>query len=93
MPQLEGPTTENTQLCTGRLWGEKGKRKSLKKKEDSKYHEDLRTACNMIRIQKIKQGAEIEYKEKKTSIINKLREIGKKKTASRKQAHDAMNKE
>ena len=34
MPQLEGPTTKNTQLCTGRLWGEKGKnkKKSLKKK-------------------------------------------------------------
>ena len=33
MPQLEGPTTENIQLCTGGLWGEKGKRiKSLKKK-------------------------------------------------------------
>ncbi|MEB3026041.1 hypothetical protein, partial [Parvimonas sp. M13] len=33
MPQLEGPTTENTQLCTGELWGEKGKIKSLKKKK------------------------------------------------------------
>ena len=32
MPQLEGPTTKNTQLCTGGLWGEKGKIKSLKKK-------------------------------------------------------------
>ena len=30
MPQLEGPITENTQLCTGGLWGEKGKIKSLK---------------------------------------------------------------
>ena len=29
MPQL-GPTTKNTQLCTGELWGEKGKIKSLK---------------------------------------------------------------
>ena len=25
MPQLEGPTTKNHQLCTGGLWGEKGK--------------------------------------------------------------------
>ena len=33
MPQLEGPTTKNTQLCTGGLWGEKGKIKSLKKKK------------------------------------------------------------
>ena len=30
MPQLEGPTTKNTQLCTGGLWGEKAKIKSLK---------------------------------------------------------------
>ena len=32
MPQLEGPTTENTQLCTGGFWEEKGKIKSFKKK-------------------------------------------------------------
>ena len=32
MPQLEGPTTKNIQLCTGGFWGEKGKIKSLKKK-------------------------------------------------------------
>ena len=32
MPQLEGPTTKNTQLCTGGALGEKGKIKSLKKK-------------------------------------------------------------
>ena len=31
MPQLEAPTTENIQLCTGGLWGEKGKIKSLLK--------------------------------------------------------------
>ena len=32
MPQLEGPTTKNIQLCTRGLWGEKGKKiKSLKK--------------------------------------------------------------
>ena len=29
MPQLEGPTTKNTQLCTRGLWGEKGKIKSF----------------------------------------------------------------
>ena len=28
MPQLEGPTTKNIQLCTWRLWGEKEKLKS-----------------------------------------------------------------
>ena len=27
MPQLEEPTTKNTQLCTGGRWGEKGKKK------------------------------------------------------------------
>src|SRR3712207_2975170 len=27
MPQLEEPTTKNTQLCTGGLWGKKGKNK------------------------------------------------------------------
>ena len=32
MPQLQGPTTKNIQLCTRRLWGEKGKNKILKKK-------------------------------------------------------------
>ena len=26
IPQLEGPTTKNTQLCTRELWGEKGKK-------------------------------------------------------------------
>ena len=33
MPQLEGPTTKNTQLCTGGLWGEKEENKIFKKKE------------------------------------------------------------
>ena len=37
MPQLEGPTTKkNIQLCTGGLWGEKGKIKSIKKKKKKK---------------------------------------------------------
>ena len=27
MPQLEGSTTKNTQLCTGGLWGEKEEEK------------------------------------------------------------------
>ena len=31
MPQLEGPTTKNIQLCTQGLWGEKGKIKSINK--------------------------------------------------------------
>ena len=30
MPQLEGPTTKNTQLCTGGLRGKKGKNKIFK---------------------------------------------------------------
>ena len=36
MPQLEEPTTKNTQLCTGGLWGEKGKNKIFKKKKKEK---------------------------------------------------------
>ena len=36
MPQLEGPTTKNIQLCTGGLWGEKGKNKIFKKKQKEK---------------------------------------------------------
>ena len=33
MSQLEGHTTKNIQLCTGELWGEKGKKlKNLKNK-------------------------------------------------------------
>ena len=35
MPQLEGPTTKNTQLCTRRLW-EKRKNKIFLKKEKKK---------------------------------------------------------
>ena len=35
IPQLEGPTTKNIQLCTGGLWGEKGKNKIFKKKHKS----------------------------------------------------------
>ena len=31
MPQLEGPTTKNIQLCIGGLWGEKGKIKKKKR--------------------------------------------------------------
>ena len=31
MPQLEGPTTENTKLYTGGLWGEERKIKTIKK--------------------------------------------------------------
>ena len=45
MPQLEGPTTKNTQLCTRGLWGEKGKIKSLKKKS-FKYTEELKECYN-----------------------------------------------
>ena len=33
MPQLEGPTTKSTQLCTRGALGEKGKNKNLKKRE------------------------------------------------------------
>ena len=30
MPQVEGPTTKNAQLCTRGLWGEEGKIKYFK---------------------------------------------------------------
>ena len=34
MPQLEGPTTKNIQLCTGGLWGEKEKENKILKKKN-----------------------------------------------------------
>ena len=37
MPQLEGPTTENTQLCSRGIWEKKGKIKSLKKKKQGRW--------------------------------------------------------
>ena len=37
MPQLEGPTTKNIQLCTGELWGEKGKNKIFRKKKKQSF--------------------------------------------------------
>ena len=47
MPQLEGPTTKNIQLCTGELWGEKGKIKSLKKKK--KLQQTLETEGQRVK--------------------------------------------
>src|SRR3712207_5343518 len=45
VPQLEGPTTKNIQLCTRGLWGEKGKiKKSLKK------NKVILPACNRINL-------------------------------------------
>ena len=41
--KLEGPTTKNIQLCTGGLWGEKGKNKIFKKKKRSAYMHTLST--------------------------------------------------
>ena len=38
MPQLEGPTTKNTQLCSEGLWGEKAKIKILKKKDQLNHY-------------------------------------------------------
>ena len=50
VPQLEGPTTKNIQLCTGGLWGEKGKNfKIFKKKKTTKwcpYSSWLTYCCN-----------------------------------------------
>ena len=39
MPQLEGPTMKNIHLCTGGLWGEKGKNKIFKKKKKGDFIE------------------------------------------------------
>ena len=44
MPQLEGPTSKNVQLCTGGLWGEKGKNKIFKKKKNGFI--SMLTACS-----------------------------------------------
>ena len=65
MPQLEGPTNENTQLCTGGLEGEKGKIKSLKKKSPSDHTCSGGTECPELLKQKktevegAKQGEEV----------------------------------
>uniref|UniRef100_A0A5F5PI48 Arylsulfatase B n=1 Tax=Equus caballus TaxID=9796 RepID=A0A5F5PI48_HORSE len=49
MPQLEEPTTKNTQLCTGGLWGEKGKNKIFKKKkENSRSNEPSYQAAQVL---------------------------------------------
>ena len=42
MPQLEEPTTKNTQLCTGGLWGEKGKNKKIFKKKKKTKNNSLK---------------------------------------------------
>src|SRR3712207_1525940 len=47
MPQLQGPTTKNIQLCTGGLWGEKGKNKILKKKNSTSLK--LQDKCTLIK--------------------------------------------
>ena len=36
VPQLGGPTTKNTQLCTGGIWGEKAEKKILNAIEELK---------------------------------------------------------
>src|SRR3712207_7030011 len=68
MPQLEEPTTKNTQLCTGGLWGEKGKNKILKKKKKSINRDRKSTRLNS-------SHANISYavfclKKKKKKTIN-----------------------
>ena len=41
MPQLEEPTTKNTQLYTGGFWGEKGKNKIFKKKKKKERRREI----------------------------------------------------
>ena len=66
MPQLEGPTTENIQLCTGGLWGEEGKIKSFFKKNllfDLVAMENSSFSC--LKIQSLfKPRKQIEGKRK-----------------------------
>ena len=59
MPQLEGPTTKNIQLCTGGLWGEKGEIKSLKKKNKKKQEKG--ELLNNWRWEKIKLDPNLLY--------------------------------
>ena len=47
MPQLEGPTTKNIQLCTGGLWGGKGKKKLFKIKV---AHVHTKESCDSSRL-------------------------------------------
>ena len=49
MPQLEEPTTKNTQLCTGELWGEKGKNKIFKTDKLKAYN--FRTNINTVYVE------------------------------------------
>ena len=51
MPQPEGPTTKSIQLCTGGLWGEKGKNKIFKKKKKSE-----KAIYCMISLHKVQKG-------------------------------------
>src|SRR3712207_7424035 len=44
MPRVEGPTTKNTQLCTGVMWG--GKRQGEKKKDWQKLLDRKSTRLN-----------------------------------------------
>ena len=76
MPQLEGPTTKNTQLCAGGIWGEEEKRK---RKED---WQQLLAQVPILEKQKIKcvlkKGkhlAEVQRKAKKSLIWNSNRRI------------------
>ena len=49
VPQLEGPTTKNIQLCTRGLWGEKGKNKIFKKKKERREKMSSTHLLNMWR--------------------------------------------
>ena len=47
MPQLEGPTTKNIQLCTGGFGEKKEKIKSLKKIKKNKKNKKLEIAYHL----------------------------------------------
>src|SRR3712207_7037461 len=48
MPQLEEPTTKNTQLCTGGLWGEKGKNKIRSEEHTSELQSRQYLVCRLL---------------------------------------------
>src|SRR3712207_8226911 len=73
IPQLEEPTTRNIQLCTGGLWGEKGK-KDRKSTRLNSSHANISYAVFCLKKKKKKQKkplcTEINNKTTKHSSIN-----------------------
>ena len=61
VPQLEGPTTKNIQLCTGGLWGEKGEKITSLKKNGPKESITFSSAISHYSLRKSAAGeSEVE---------------------------------